>query len=253
MSAPSGTRPGPGSQEKTGVYVYGILPEGVELTGEIDGVGNPPGQARLVRFGEVAALVSDVDLSQSLGSPHDLQTHQEILDSTVTRSSVVPLRFGAVLTSEDAVVEELLEPCHDEFAIALAELEGRAEYLVEGRYVETAILNEVLSAAPEAADLREQVPGKDPAARRDLRIRLGELISKVIAVGREEDTRLLLACAGGRAVASGQRELDPVYVAFLVEEDEADELERAVQEVARGWEGRVELGVRGPIAPWDFV
>jgi hypothetical protein len=139
----------------------------------------------------------------------------------------------------------------------LAELGGRAEYLVKGRYVESATLNEILSEDQRAAELREHMPGKNRDVIRDLRIRLGELISKEIAAGREEDTRLLLSRSGGDAPASGERdprhEVDPVSVAFLVDDDEAGELERAVREVAEGWPGRVELGIRGPMAPWDFV
>jgi Gas vesicle synthesis protein GvpL/GvpF len=255
MAAPSDTKPR--SRQKTGVYVYGILPGDVELTSDIQGIGDPPGQVELVRSGQLAALVSEVDLSRSLGTPKDLQTHEEILDSTAVGSPVLPLRFGAVLASEDAVVEELLEPHRDEFAAALAELEGRTEYLVKGRYVERTILQEILSENSEAAELAEQVRDQDPDATRDLRIRLGELINNAIAAEREEDTRLLVSRVADHVAASFVREptheLDAVYAAFLVEEDQEEELERAVQDMAREWEGRVELSLRGPLAPWDFV
>jgi Gas vesicle synthesis protein GvpL/GvpF len=255
MSAPSDTKPRSG--QETGAYVYGILPGDVELTGEIEGVGDPPGQVRLVRSGDLAALVSDVNLSRPLGTPEDLETHEEILDSTATGSPVLPLRFGAVLTSDDAIVEELLEPHYEEFAGALADLEGRAEYLVKGRYVERAILQGILSENPEAAGLRDQLRGQDPDATRDARIRLGELINNAIAAKREEDTRLLVSRVADIAEASFVREptheLDAVCVAFLVEESKADELEQAVEELAEDWEGLVELTVRGPMASWDFV
>jgi Gas vesicle synthesis protein GvpL/GvpF len=257
MSAPSDTKGTAGSGQKTGVYVYGILPGDVELTADIDGVGNPPGKVRLVRSGELAALVSDVDLGRPLGTPDDLRAHEEILDSTATGSPVLPLRFGSVLTSEDAVAEELLEPHHEEFAETLDELEERAEYLVRGRYVESAVLNEILSENSEAAQLREQIRGKDPDATRELRMRIGELINNAIAAKREEDTRLLLSRTADHTVASLVREptheLDAVHVAFLVETSEADELERVAGELGEEWEGRVELHVRGPMAAWDFV
>src|ERR1700730_10989806 len=239
MSAPSETR------SKTGLYVYGILPGDVELNSEIDGVGNPPGEVRLVRSGDLAALVSEVDLLGPLGTPEDLQAHEEILDSIVAAAPVLPLRFGAVLTSEDAVVEELLEPHQDDFAAALEELEGRAEYVVKGRYVERAILAEILSEASEAAQLRDQ------------RIQLGEIINNAVAARREEDTRLLLSAAADHCEASFVRdpthEMDAVNVAFLVDEDKADELDLVVEDLGSRWEGRVELRVLGPMAPYDFV
>jgi Gas vesicle synthesis protein GvpL/GvpF len=258
MSAPSGTKPRSGQNgQKTGVYVYGILPGDVELTEELEGVGDPPGQVRLVRSGDLAALVSDVDLSGALGTPDDLEAHEEILDSTATGSPVLPLRFGAVVASEDAVIKELLEPHYEEFADTLRELEGRTEYLVKGRYAERTILQEILSESAEAAGLRDQLSGQDPDAARDTRIQLGELINNAIAAKREEDTRLLVSRMADYVAASFVREptheLDAVYAAFLVEESKADELEQAVEEAAEDWEGRVELTVRGPMAPWDFV
>lgn len=255
MSAPSETETESG--QKTAVYVYGILPGDVELTSEIDGIGDPPGQVRLVQSGELAALVSDVDLSVALGRPQDLETHEEIVDSIVTGSPVLPLRFGAVLTSEDAVVDELLEPHHEEFQAALEELEGRAEYLVKGRYVEGAILQEILSDNPEAAELAQQIRGQDPDATREQRIQLGEIINNAIAAKREEDTRTLVSHVSDLVAASFVREptheLDAVSAAFLVEDDDAEEFERVVQEMGQDWEGQVDLSLRGPMAAWDFV
>ncbi len=257
MSAPPETQPKAESRPKTGCYVYGILPGDVELNAEIYGVGDPPGEIRLVRSGDLAALVSEVDLSGSLGSPEDLEAHQEILDTTVTGSPVLPLRFGAVLTDEDAVVEELLDPHHDEFVEALEQLDGRVEYLVKARYEERAIMEEILSEDSEAAQLRDQIRGADPDATRDLRIRLGELISNAVAAKREEDTRLLLSAMEDHCEVSFVREptheLDAVHVAFLVDTDMADELERVVEHLGNRWEGLVELRVLGPMAPYDFV
>jgi hypothetical protein len=255
MPAPSDTKPRSG--QKTGVYVYGILPGDVELSEEIEGVGDPRGQVRLVRSGDLAALVSDVNLSRPLGTPEDLETHEEILDLTATGSPVLPLRFGAVLASDDAVAGELLEAHYEEFTDVLSELEGRIEYLVKGRYVERTILQEILSENPAAAELGEQLRGQDPDATRDARIRLGELINNAVAAKREQDTRLLVSRVADLVEASFVREptheLDAVYVAFLVEETNVDELGQVAEEMAEDWAGRVELTVRGPMAPWDFI
>jgi hypothetical protein len=245
------------AQSQTGCYVYGILPGDVKLNTEIRGVGDPPGKLRLVRTADLAALVSEVDLSGQLGTPEDLQAHKEILDATVTTSPVLPVRFGSVLTDEDAVVSELLEPHGEEFAAALDELDGRAEYVVKGRYVERAILKEILSEDPDAARLSEQIQGRDQDATRDLRMRLGELISDEVAARRDKDTRLLLSAMADHCEASVIREptheLDAVYAAFLIPMDQADEVERVADQLGSRWEGRIELRVLGPMAPYDFV
>jgi len=257
MPASTEEKSGPDTGEQTAVYVYGVVPGDVKLNPGVHGVGDPPGEIRLVRSGDLAALVSEIDVTKPLGTPEDLQAHEEILDAVVSEAPVLPFRFGGVLASEDAVAEELLDPNHDEFAGALRELEGRAQYIVRGRYVEQAILEEILSEDSRAARLGDQIRGADPDATRELRIQLGEIINNTVAAKREKDTRTVLAAMKDHCAASFVREptseLDAVYAAFLIEDDKAAELERVVADFSDRWQGRVELTVRGPMAPYDFV
>ena len=245
------------SDQQLASYVYGILPEDIELGSGMTGVGDPPGRLRVVRSGGLAALVSDVDPVRPLGSPDDLRAHKEILDASAAEVPVLPLRFGAVLASDDAVTTELLEPFHDEFAAALDQLDGVAEYVVKGRYAGPRILEEVLSENPQAKRLREEIRDKDADATRDVRIQLGEFISGAISAKREEDTDALQQAMADHCTESFVREPthedDAVHVAFLVNEGQKQEMEKAVEDLARTWEGRVELRVLGPMAAYDFV
>lgn len=248
MAAPS---------QKTGIYVYGIFPADIKVTADQKGVGDPPGPLRVVRHRDLAALVSEVDLTRPLGSPEDLRTHKDLLDSSAAAMPVLPLRFGAVLASEEAVARELLEEHHDEFAQALSELDGLAEYVVKGRYVELAVLDEVLSGSRRAAQLRDEIRGLDADATRDARIQLGEIISDAIAAKREEDTRVVGERMAGHCVASLVRgpthERDAVHVAFLVDVSQEQELEQVVKDLAETSAGRVGFRLLGPMAAYDFV
>ena len=246
-----------GSKPAKGIYVYGILPADIELTSEMPGVGDPAGQVRVVRSDGLAALVSDVDASKPLGSPEDLVAHGQIVDATAAEVPVLPARFGAVLASEKAVVKELLAANHDEFADALKELEGRAQYVVKGRYVQNAILSEVLSENRQAARLADKLRDANPDATRDARIKLGEIINDAVSAKRHKDTRTLGNAMEGHCVASVVREptheLDAAHVAFLVETDAEGDVEEVIEDLARGWEGRIEVRLLGPMAAYDFV
>jgi hypothetical protein len=245
------------SDKQRASYVYGILPEDIELGSDMTGVGDPPGPLRVVRADDLAALVSDVDPARPLGSPDDLRAHKEILDASAAEVPVLPLRFGAVLASDDAVANELLQPFHDEFAAALDQLDGLAEFVVRGRYAGPKILEEVLSENPRAERLREEIRDKDPDATRDIRIQLGEFISEAISAKREKDTDALRQAMADHCTASFVREPthddDAVHVAFLVDEDQQQEMDKTVEDLARKWEGRVDLRVLGPMAAYDFV
>lgn len=246
-----------GTPAGTACYVYGVVPADVEVAPGTRGVGDPPGQVRLLTYGEIGALVSDVHVDRALGGADDLQLHQWLLDATAAEVPVLPLRFGAVLTDPEAVVEELLAPYHDEFRSALAELEGAAEYVVKGRYAERAILLEVLRENREAARLREEIRGRPEAATRTERMRLGEIIEQAIAAKRDADTDALLdelaPLCTAMAVREPGHERDAVHVALLVADDRRSELEQAVAEIGRRWAGRIEPRLLGPLAPYDFV
>jgi hypothetical protein len=245
------------SDKERALYVYGILPEDIELNSGMTGVGDPPGALRVVRSDDLAALVSDVDPARPLGSPDDLRAHKKVLDASAAEVPVLPLRFGAVLASDDAVTSELLEPYHDEFSAALEQLDGVAQYVVKGRYVEPRILEEVLSENPRAERLREEIRDKDPDATRDIRIQLGEFISGAISGKREQDTDALQQAMADHCTTSFVREPthedDAVNVAFLVNGGQQRDMEKAVEDLARKWEGRVDLRMLGPMAAYDFV
>jgi hypothetical protein len=252
MTAPERT-----SEEENNMacYVYGVIPGEVESTPEAQGLGDRP--VTLVHHGEIAALVSEIDTDKAIGTPQHLRAHDELLNATVTEVPVLPLRFGAVMTTPEAVSEELLAPHHDEFRTALDELEGRAEYIVKGRYIERAVLAEVLTENEEAARLHAEIRDTTEDATRELRMRLGEIIGQGIAAKQEADTagvvEALAPYAAATAVREPTHELDAAHVAFLVETSQESQFKQALDELAREWEERIDLRLRGPLAAYDFV
>ncbi|MEV7969924.1 GvpL/GvpF family gas vesicle protein [Sphaerisporangium sp. NPDC088356] len=252
----SGAAGVPGEQA-TASYIYGILPGDVELTPEARGVGDPPGEIRLVRHEDIAALISDLRLNRPLGMPQDLVAHQSLLDDVAAEVPVLPLRFGAVMESPEAVVRELLAPHHDEFRSALEDLEDRAQYVVKARYEEGTVLREVLQEQPEARRLREEIRDLPEEATWDARIRLGEVINEAIEAKRAADTQTLAEGLAPHAVAVVIREptheVDAAHLAVLVETGRQDDFEEALNEFGRRWADRVTLRLLGPQAPYDFV
>jgi hypothetical protein len=239
-----------------GLFLYGIVPSDVEPTPDAEGVGSPPGEVTAIRQGDLAVLVSEVGLEERIGRPADLTAYQRLLDATAAIAPVLPVRFGTVVTGEDAV-DDLLDAHHDRFAAALAELEDHVQYAVHGRFDEEEFIGGFLAQNPPAAALADQVRGRSEVECRDERIRLGEMIAQAVELRREAENRDLIDAVGRYAVANAARppshELDAVNVAFLVGTDDEAEFIRAVEDFADRRRDLIRMRLLGPLAPYDFV
>jgi hypothetical protein len=246
-----------GPKPAKGWYVYGILERDVQVQPDSHGVGDPPAPIELVPSGELAALVSPIELDQPLGTEDDMVAHQEILDATAMDVPVLPMRFGAVMASREAVVSELLEPFQDEFADALRELTDETQYVLRARYVEAALMREVLAENRDAAALLDQLGGEVTDATRDIQLRLGELVSNAVEAKRSADTEAVLAVVAPVTVATSLRppthELDAAHIAMLVERSKERQLESVLDDLAHRWEVRTSMRLLGPMATYDFV
>ncbi len=245
------------AKNETGIYVYGVVPADVEAQKDAKGVGEPPAKVDVVREGDIAALVSSIPTHGPLGRPEDLEAHARLLDGTARVAPVLPLQFGAVMTDEESVAQELLRDHHDEFAKALEALEGHAEYIIKGRYDEEAFLSRLLSENTEAAQLRDDIRDKPKDASRNSQIALGELIAQVIEQQRESHTKAVAEELEGVVLQINPREptheWDAVHLAMLAEVDRQADLEDVVERLNEDWGDLLTLRLLGPLAAYDFV
>jgi hypothetical protein len=242
-----------------GSYIYGIVPAGVRIPDGLDPIpyDDDGGQLGLVTEGDLAAVVSDVSAQRPLGTRRDLMAHEAVLNAIAQETPVLPMRFGAVVTDDDAVADELLKPHQDYFVRALEQLEGHIEFRLRGDYDQEAVLTRILEADPRIQQMREKIAGLDEDASYYERIRLGEAISKAMDQLREEDAQACVDAISKFAVATEVKEAGgengAVHLAFLVHRDNRSDFERAVDDLGDAWSGRVELRLIGPTAAFDFL
>jgi gas vesicle protein GvpL/GvpF len=240
-----------------GWYVYGIVEPDVVVLPDTRGIGDPPAAVEVVSSGAVGALVSEIKLDRPIGTSDDLLAHENLLDATVADAPVLPMRFGAVVASRDAVVDELLAPHEDEFADALRELSGEVQYVLRVRYDEGALMREILGEDRTAASLRERLAGRPPESTQDIRLELGERVNAAVEAKRNADTdalvRTLEPVSRSVSVRPPTHDLDAAHLAMLVVTDQEDPFLRTVRRIAQDGKGRVTARLLGPMAPYDFV
>jgi hypothetical protein len=238
-------------------YVYGITSAGITSDALAPVEGLEGRQVRVVEHGTLAAVVEPVDPSRRLGRRRDILAHSQVLDFVAADRAVLPLRFGSVVTGPEAVIDELLGPHEDEFAAALAGLEGQVQLILKARYVEDVVLSEVVSESEEIRRLRERTRAVSEEAGYYDRVRLGELVAQAVETKREaEQERLLAALTPWAAdwVVRRSAGIDSLLeLAVLVDAERRDTFEQTAEDLARGMAGRATFQLVGPMAPYDFV
>lgn len=241
-----------------GCYVFAIVPAGTAVPAAGDeGAGDESAEGlaaavTLVEAGELAAVVGRVPTDRPLGRAADLRAHDQVVAGLVSAGvAVLPMRFGAVLSDEAAVVDELLLPHRTEFLEALATLRGRVQYTVRVVYEQDAVLRQLLASRPDIRRLRDTA-AHDATSQ----LRLGELVVHALEELRPADASAILSELIGTVDVHVRPPSAPEEVlnaAFLVDVSHAPAFERRVAQAAERRGGRVRFRLVGPSAAYDFV
>ncbi|SFK79435.1 GvpL/GvpF family gas vesicle protein [Geodermatophilus ruber] len=242
------------SPADTARYVYGLVSADTVLPDGLTGLG-PSGQVWKMTCENVAAIVGDVPDDRRLGRRRHLMAHEAVVEAVAAESTILPMRFGAVIT-EEGVMTELLAPQHEYFAGVLEELDGRTQYTLKGHYDLEAVLPGIIQNDEGMRALHERIRGLSEEAAHFDRIQLGELIAQALKARRQQDAQDIVDALGPhvavRKVYEPEQDGDVVNAAFLVERARQREFEDAVDEVA-GRFPMLRLKLHGPLAPYDFV
>lgn len=234
-------------------YVYGIVSADAAIP---EGLRGLDGAVTAVRHRELAAVVSALP-RRSLGCRDDLLAHEQVIDTIAATQAMLPMRFAAVLADDGQVVDELLEPHHDELMKSLTELSGRSQFTLRGTYEQDVVLAEIVRENPEILRLRDQIRTADARSSYQLRIRQGELVVQAMGRMRTTDGETIRSALAPHAVSvSAHQAGEPdelVDMAFLVAESQRAKFEQAVEDVGAAFAGRARLRLVGPLPAYDFV
>lgn len=238
-------------------YVYGIVQTTPrERTSLGVGVGEPPREVRVVRHGKVGALVSTVTREELSGQGvrslrRDMKAHSAVLNRLCEQRTVLPVRFGFVVESDQAVVARLLEPQADRLAAYLKRLEGTVEITLKATYVEEAILREIAERHPQLT------AGSGARAGYQGRIEVGRRIAAAIQACQEQDGQWLLDTLAPvvQEVRLGkvQSELMVLNASLLVAAAKLKSFDRVLEAIHKEVGARMTFDCVGPLPPYSFV
>ena len=236
-------------------WVYGIVPAGRRLE-ELDRRRERlPADVRVLVVGDLGVIVGDPPGPDAKATRDRAVAHARVLEAAVVDVPVVPARFGTVLASDG--VHALIEGRHDELAQLLASVSGQVQFTLKVNYHEDAVLREIVTSRPEIACLREQTRAFDEFATRDLRVRLGELVSSALDQTRQRDAGAiglrLNPCCVAFTFEPLEREFMVLKAPFLVERAKMQVFEKTVAGVAAEHAERMHFVLLGPMPAYSFV
>ncbi len=235
------------------VYVYGVVTADAVPPIQRQGVADSP--VRAIADGGVAALVSSLPSGELRIRRRDLLSHLHVLEDAFKETTVVPCAFGMVLSSEEAVRREFLEPRRDGLLDLLRRLEGHEQLNVRVAYQEDVVLQEIVAADPAIAQLREQTRGLDADAGYGMRMQLGELVAAALGSARERDGQAILERLAAKAadVVVEDAGEDVLKASFLVAPKQAEAFDRELERLANEQAPRLQFDVVGPLPPSAFA
>ncbi|GGS03563.1 gas vesicle protein [Streptomyces humidus] len=234
-------------------YVYGItagshpaLPEG------LGGVGDPPMPVRVLKEGDLAAVVSDAPEGLR-PKRRELLAHQNVLAEAGSGGCVLPMRFGSVAPEDSAVTGVLAERA-EHYQERLRALDGKVEYNVKATHIEEAVLHHVMAGSPELRALAE-ANRKTGGGSYEQKLQLGEMVAAAVKAQEAEDAGVVQHALEPLAAAVG---LGPestgwlANVSFLVDRDAAARFAEAVDELRQA-HPHLDVRLNGPLPPYSFV
>ena len=99
------------------LHVYGVVSAAAPLPGVLRGRREAP--VRLVAHGDLAAVVSEVDADARIRRD-DLLAHARVLESLIEGSTVLPMRFGIIVETDEGVARNILEPGESRLTVSTA-------------------------------------------------------------------------------------------------------------------------------------
>ena len=240
-----------------GLYIYCLICSDKQREFVTQGIGARGDQVYIVGYRDLAAVVSNSPGMVYEPVLPNLLAHQFVLEEVMETYSILPVRFGTVVTGAEMVREKLLKKRYGELQGLLRDMEGKVELVLKASWRDRVAFNEIVAENPEVRQLRDQLMGRSAEETRAGRVQLGRVVETALWSKRDEDALCILSALRSiaRRVQVNKINTDMMILnaAFLVERAREEAFDRAVEKLDREMGKRVTFQYLGPLPPYDFA
>jgi hypothetical protein len=243
------------NSQEAGRYLYCVTRAGALNGLELKGIDDEP--IGLVTDGDLAVVVSPSAVKRYRLSRQYTLAHETVIEQVMTHATALPVKFGTVAESEDAIRAKVLHDRGDDLRRLLAEMDGKVELGLKALWEQERIYADIVQRDPAIRRLRDQLAGRPASEGHYDRIRLGEMVEAALNDRRQADGDALMEQLTPLAVDTRRNtvygEMMVLNAAFLVESARETEFDAAVQALDQEWAGLIIIKYVGPLPPFNFV
>ncbi|HEX2642331.1 MAG TPA: GvpL/GvpF family gas vesicle protein [Thermoanaerobaculia bacterium] len=240
--------------ERSGKYVYCIIPTTEDLRFGPIGIGGEPADVHTVNYLDIAAVVSDTPLEVYDPTRENVLAHERVNEVVMRNFTVIPMSFSTVFkTSEDIV--ELLRTAYDAFRDVLIKMKDKLEFGLKVLWEPEIIIREIEKDDENLRLLRQQI-SHQKGSTYFARMQYGRLVDSLLQERSEQLVAEIFSTLGDVSVAS--RANKPIgdkmilNAAFLVSRDREPDFDAKVKEIDARYENLM-FKYTGPWPPYNFV
>jgi hypothetical protein len=237
-----------------GLYIYAIGHSGDGALPALDGILEQP--VYRLASGALGAIVSDCPLDVVRAERKHLAASQRVLSTLNQEFDLLPMAFGTVAQSADAL-SDFLDEYAEMLDARLHDIAGTVEMSVRLHLEVPDAIAYLVECTPELKIARDRVFGRHRAPSHGERIRLGQLCDEALRRYRDAQTAQMLTllgpcCAEIRTLPVGL-EKQIANLAMLVPRDAVERFEVAVNDLAAHLPDEFSFTMGGPWPPHNFV
>ncbi len=218
-------------------------------------------ETSLLPYKDIAAVVSSApiisfDRLDKKELTRHVVTHQKVNEEAVKDYSVVPMAFGVIAPSVDEA-SRILEKAYLQFKTALKNTGGKVEFVVQVRWNQEKLLEELVNANSEIQKLKQQASLKTGILGMPIKLKLGKLIHQEIETCKQtyiKDIQAFLKSLSYDFTSNKLIEDDMIAnFSFLIDKARESELDRKMQELGKKYEEKLRFKYIGPMPPYSFT
>ena len=241
-----------------GEYIYGIIDSGNETDFNLSGLSGSS-LVHSIAHEDLSCVVSHYFGREFSSMSKEevircLLAHQTVVEQVMRKYTILPVKFGTVLTTSDEV-QELLSRGHSQFIDALDWIKDKVEIEVAATWDKKLVLREI-ATEPEIILFSKTTMGKGQQTLQE-QIQLGRMVKASMDKRRTNYRERMINFLMSVAVDVQPNPLVSdemvMNVAFLVEKASLEEFDACVKQLDDLFHNQINFRVIEPMPPYTFA